>query len=50
MNKSFESFKKKYKGNVFIIFSIKGEIEHKESIIQEISDEIERLVNLNKSK
>lgn len=47
MKKSFESFKKIYKGKVFIVFSVKGEIENRDNIIQEISDEIERLEKLN---
>lgn len=46
MKNSFESFKKKYKGNVFIIFSVKGEIEHKEQIINDIQSEIDRLKSL----
>ncbi len=46
MKNSFESFNKKYKGNVFIIFSVKGEIEHKEQIINDIQSEIDRLKSL----
>lgn len=42
MKASFESFKNDFGGNVFIIFSLDGEISNKE-IIEEIQKEIERL-------
>lgn len=44
MKASFESFKKQYGGNVFIVFSLDGEIANKE-IISNIKDEINRLRN-----
>lgn len=42
MRASFDSFKDIYKGNVFIVFSLDGEIANKE-IINQIKTEIERL-------
>ncbi|MFK8297451.1 MjaI family restriction endonuclease [Capnocytophaga cynodegmi] len=42
MKNSFENFKNDFGGNVFIIFSLDGEIANKE-IIEEIRKEIERL-------
>lgn len=46
MKNSFESFKKKYNGNVFVIFSVKGEIENKDFILTNIKKEIDRLKKL----
>jgi len=45
MKNNFIDFENKYKGKVFIIFSLDGEIGNKE-IIKEIEKEIERLKNL----
>lgn len=42
MKASFENFKKDFGGNVFIIFSLDGEIANK-NIIEEIQKEIKRL-------
>lgn len=42
MKSSFESFKEQFGGNVFIVFSLDGEIANKE-IIMDIRQEIERL-------
>lgn len=42
MKASFESFKNDFRGNVFIIFSLDGEIANKQ-IIEQIKIEIERL-------
>lgn len=42
MKASFESFKNMYGGNVFIIFSLDGEIAN-QNIVSQIGDEIERL-------
>ena len=42
MKASFESFKDDYQGNVFIVFSLAGEIANKE-VIEQIKIEIERL-------
>ena len=42
MKASFESFKEQYGGNVFIVFSLDGEIANKDVIIQ-IREEINRL-------
>ena len=42
MKASFESFKEQYGGNVFIVFSLDGEIANKDVIIQ-IREEISRL-------
>ena len=42
MKNSFESFKEKYGGKVFVVFSLKGEIANKE-IIEAIRTEIETL-------
>lgn len=42
MKASFESFKKQFGGNVFIVFSLDGEIANKE-VIEQIRQEIERL-------
>ncbi len=42
MKKNFIDFEKKYKGKVFIIFSLDGEIGNKE-VIKEIQNEINRL-------
>lgn len=44
MKASFESFKELYGGNVFIIFSLKGEIANEE-IVEQIRTEIDRLSN-----
>ena len=45
MKNNFIGFEKKYKGKVFIIFSLDGEIGNKE-IVKEIETEIKRLKNL----
>lgn len=45
MKASFESFKNDYKGNVFILFSLDGEIANKQ-VIEDIKKEIERLFKL----
>ncbi|MBQ8337219.1 MAG: MjaI family restriction endonuclease [Bacteroidaceae bacterium] len=42
MNASFESFIEQYGGNVFVVFSLDGEIANKE-VIEQIQLEIERL-------
>lgn len=42
MKASFESFKEQYGGNVFVVFSLDGEIANKE-VIEQIQLEIERL-------
>lgn len=42
MKASFESFKKQFGGNVFIVFSLDGEIANKE-VIEQIREEITRL-------
>lgn len=46
MKMSFESFKKKYGGNVFVIFSLDGEIGNQD-VLKEIEQEIKRLKNKN---
>lgn len=43
MKASFESFKEEYGGNVFVVFSLDGEIANKE-VVQQISNEIQRLI------
>ncbi len=45
MKASFESFKSTHGGNVFIIFSLDGEIGNKE-VLDEIKTEIDRLLSL----
>lgn len=45
MKNSFEDFTQKYKGNVFVVYSLKGEIANKD-IIPQIKQEIERLKRL----
>ena len=47
MKASFESFKNSHGGNVFIIFSLDGEIGNKE-VINDIRAEIDRLHSLRK--
>lgn len=42
MKASFESFKNDFGGNVFIVFSLDGEIANKQ-VIDQIQTEIERL-------
>ncbi len=42
MKASFESFKEEYGGNVFVVFSLDGEIANKE-VVEQIKLEIERL-------
>ncbi|MCD8291015.1 MAG: MjaI family restriction endonuclease [Prevotella sp.] len=42
MKNSFNSFTEKYKGKVFVVYSLKGEIANKD-IINDIKDEIKRL-------
>ena len=42
MKASFESFKEQYGGNVFVVFSLDGEIANKE-VIEQIQSEITRL-------
>lgn len=42
MKASFELFKKQFGGNVFIVFSLDGEIANKE-VIEHIRQEIRRL-------
>lgn len=42
MKASFKDFTEKYGGNVFIVYSLKGEIANKE-VIDNIQNEIERL-------
>jgi hypothetical protein len=44
MKANFDSFEEDYKGKVFIIYSLDGEIANKE-VIQEIKNEIERQQN-----
>lgn len=44
MKASFESFKNDFGGNVFIVFSLDGEIVNKQ-VIEQIHAEIERLIN-----
>ena len=44
MKASFESFKEQYGGNVFIVFSLDGEIANKE-VVEQIRSEIDRLSN-----
>jgi hypothetical protein len=46
MKASFEDFTKKYRGKVFIVYSVDDKIKN-EDVIQQITDEIERLRNLN---
>lgn len=43
MKASFQSFKRDYTGNVFIVFSLDGEIANKE-VIEKIKEEIARLL------
>lgn len=43
MKASFESFKEQYGGNVFVVFSLDGEIANKE-VIEQINNEITRLL------
>ena len=45
MKASFESFKEQYSGNVFVVFSLDGEIANKE-VIEQINNEIKRLLEL----
>ncbi len=45
MQHSFDSFKNDYKGSVFIVFSLDGEIANKE-VLEEIRKEINRLEKL----
>ena len=45
MKANFSAFEKKYKGKVFIVFSLDGEIGNKE-VIKEIEKEIKRLKNI----
>lgn len=45
MKASFESFKELYGGNVFVVFSLDGEIANKE-VIEQINNEIKRLLQL----
>lgn len=45
MKASFESFKEQYGGNVFIVFSLDGEIANKD-VIGQINNEINRLLEL----
>lgn len=45
MKNNFINFEKKYKGKVFIVFSLDGEISNKE-VIKEIEKETKRLKNL----
>jgi hypothetical protein len=45
MKASFENFKNDFKGSVFIIYSLDGEIANRE-IIGEIENEIQRLRNI----
>lgn len=46
MRASFENFKDAFGGNVFIIFSLDGEISNQQ-VINQIEDEIKRLKSLN---
>lgn len=45
MKASFQSFTEQYGGKVFIVYSLKGEIENKD-VVKEIEKEINRLQNL----
>ena len=45
MKASFESFKEQYGGNVFVVFSLDGEIANKD-VIRQINNEINRLLEL----
>lgn len=45
MKVSFESFKEQYGGNVFVVFSLDGEIANKD-VIGQINNEINRLLEL----
>ena len=45
MKNSFEEFTEKYKGKVFVVYSLKGEIANKE-VIEAVSEEIKRLRSL----
>lgn len=45
MKASFESFKEQYGGNVFVVFSLEGEIANKE-VVEQIKNEINRLIEL----
>ncbi len=45
MKASFESFKEQYGGNVFVVFSLDGEIANKD-VIGQINNEINRLLEL----
>lgn len=45
MKASFESFKEQYGGNVFVVFSLDGEIANKE-VVSNIENEINRLSEL----
>lgn len=45
MKASFESFKEQYGGNVFVVFSLDGEIANKD-VIEQINNEINRLLEL----
>ncbi|MGI6370425.1 MAG: MjaI family restriction endonuclease [Ignavibacteria bacterium] len=49
MKASFESFKDDYQGNVFIVFSLDGEIANKE-VIDQIKAEIKRLKKISSEK
>lgn len=44
MRKSFQEFKEKYGGEVFVVFSVDGEIGNRE-VVEKIRNEIERLKN-----
>lgn len=44
MRKSFQEFKEKYGGEVFVVFSVDGEIGNRE-VVEKIKNEIERLKN-----
>jgi len=46
MKASFEDFAKKYRGKVFIVFSVDDKIKN-EDVIQQIAEEIKRLKDLN---
>lgn len=45
MKHSFKSFTEEYKGKVFIVFSLDGEIANKQ-VLDEIRKEIQRLEKL----
>jgi len=45
MKNNFIDFEKKYKGRVFVIFSLDGEIGNKE-VVKEIEKEMKKLKNL----